>query len=142
MAEELWLDLGVDCDGLYGTGLDSLAAGVAHLAREKLDGAQALLPEVQLARLEKLLFLRTADEFWRDHVSAHEESLLNITLGYLSVKAAMAELSVRGFEAYELLRTRTIDAFLPRLLTFPMESITEGEGEEIGLSEDVHAILV
>ncbi len=142
MAEELWLDLGIDCDGLYGTGLDSLAAGVAHLVTEKLDGAQALLPEVQLARLEKLLFLRTADEFWRDHVSAHEESLLNITLGYLSVKAAMAELSVRGFEAYELLRMRTIDAFLPRLLTFPMESITEGEGEEIGLSEDVHAILV
>ena len=146
VAEELWQDLGVDCDGLYGTGLDSLAAGVAHLVTAKLEDARASLGEVQFTRLEKLLFLRTADEFWRDHLERQEESVLNITLGYLSVKAAMAELRVRGFEAYELFKAGTIDAFLPRLLAFPVESASEGaskvESEEIGLSEDVLSILV
>ena len=146
MAEELWQDLDIDCDGLYGTGLDSLAAGVAHLVTAKLEDAQASLGEVQFTRLEKLLFLRTADEFWSDHLARQEESVLNITLGYLSVKAAMAELRVRGFEAYEHFKAGAIDAFLPRLLAFPMESASEGasevEGEKIGLSEDVISILV
>ena len=68
--------------------------------------------------------------------------MLNITLSHLSVKAAMAELRVRGFEAYELFKAGTIDAFLPRLLAFPIESAGEGEGEKIGLSEDVLSILV
>ena len=140
MAEELWLDLGIDCDTLYGTGLDSLAAEVAHLVMAKLEDTQASLGEVQFTRLEKLLFLRTADEFWRDHLARQEECVLNITMGYLSVKAAMAELHVRGFEAYELFKAGTIDAFLPRLLAFPMESASEGE--KIGLSEDVLSILV
>ena len=142
MVEEVWLDLGNDCDGLYGTGLDSLAAGVAHLVTAKLEDAQALLGEAQFTRLEKLLFLRTADELWRDHLARQEESVLNITMGHLGVKAAMAELRVRGFEAYELFKAGTIDAFLPRLLAFQMEIASEGEGEEIGLSEDVLSILV
>ena len=144
MAEELWLDLGIDCDGLYGTGLDDLAAGVAHLVTAKLEDAQGSLGEVQFTRLEKLLFLRTADEYWRDHLVRQEESVLNVTLSHLSVKAAMAELRVRGFEAYELFKAGTIDAFLSRLLAFPMEGAREsaGEAEKTGLSEDVLAILV
>ena len=142
MAEELWLDLGVDCDGLYGTGLDGLAAGVAHLITAKLEEAHASLDEVQLARLEKLLFLRTADQLWRDHLARREESVLNTTLGFLSVKATMTELRVRGFEAYELFKAGTVDAFLPRLLAFPMESASEGEEEKIDLSADVLSILV
>ena len=142
MAEDLWLDAGIDCDGLYGTGPDGLAAGVAHLVTAKLEDAQASLGEVKFTSLEKLLFLRTADEFWRDHLARQEECVLNITLGYLSVTAAMAELRVRGFEAYELFKTGTIDAFLPRLLAFPMERASEGDGEKIDLSEDVLAILV
>ena len=150
MAEELWHDLAIDCDGLYGTALDSLAAGVAGLVTAKLEDARASLGEVQFTGLEKLLFLRTADEFWRDHLASQEESVLNITMGYLSVKAAIAELRVRGFEAYELFKAGTIDAFLPRLLAFPMESAGQGpsevasevEGEKIDLSEDVLSILV
>ena len=142
MVEELWLDLGIDCDDLYGTGLDSLAAEVAHLVMAKLEDAQASIGEVRFTRLEKLLFLRTADEFWRDHLARQEEFMLNIPLGYLSVKAAMAELRFRGFEAYELFKIGTIDAFLPRLLAFPIESVSEGEGESIDLSEDVLSILV
>ena len=144
MAEELWLDLGIDCDDLYGTGLGDLAAGVAHLVTAKLEDAQSSLGEEQVTRLEKLLFLRTADEFWRDHLVRQEESVLNVTLSHLSVKAAMAELRVRGFEAYELFKAGTIDAFLPRLLAFPIEGTREsaGEVEKTGLSEDVLAILV
>ena len=142
MAEELWLDLGVDCDGLYGTGLEGLAAGVADLVTAKLEDAQASQDEVVFTRLEKLLFLRTADEFWRDHLARQEESVLNITLSHLSVKAAMAELRFRGFEAYELFKAGTIDAFLPRLLAFPIERVREREGEKIILSEEVLSILV
>ena len=142
MAEELWLDLSIDCDDLYGTGLDSLATEVAHLVKAKLEEAQAAMGEVRFTRLEKLLFLRTADEFWRDHLACQEEFMLNIPLGYLSVKAAMAELRVRGFEAYELFKVGTLDAFLPRLLAFPIESVSEGEGESIDLSDDVLSILV
>ena len=141
MAEELWLDLGIDCDGVYGTGLDALAVEIAHLVTAKLEEAHASLGAVQRT-LEKLLFLRTADELWRDHLARQDESSLNITLGYLGVKEAMAELRVRGFEAYECFKAGTVDAFLPRLLTFPMEGAIKGEEEMIGLSEDVLSILV
>ena len=142
MAEELQLDLGVDCDDLYGTGLEGLAAGVAGLVTAKLEEAHASLGDVQFTRLEKLLFLRTADQLWRDHLAHREESALNTTLGYLSVKATMTELGVRGFEAYEQFKAGTVDAFLARLLAFPLESAGEGEGEEIDLSADVLSILV
>ena len=143
MAEELWLDLGLDCDRLYGTGLDTLAVELGRLAAAALEDARALVGDIRFTRLEKLLLLHTADEMWRGHLDDLEESVLNVTLGHFSLKAAQAEFGLRSFEAYELFRARVIDAFLPRLLTFPLEGSGEGvQVDEISLSEDVLSILV
>ena len=142
MVDELRLDFGIDCSGLYGVGLDGLTSDIIQLVTAKLNDTHGSLGETQFAKLEKLIFLRTADEFWRAHLARQEELLLNIALGYPGVKAAMAELRVRGFEAYELFKTETIDAFFPRLLTFPIDRDPEGDGETVDLSEDVLAILV
>ena len=146
MAEELWLDLGLDCDRLYGAGLDTLAVEVGRLVAARLarlEDARARIGDIRFTRLEKLLFLHTADEMWRGHLDDLEESVLNISLGHLSLKAGAAEFGLRSFEAYELFRARVIDAFLPRLLTFPLEPDTEDEEtEEITLSEDVLSVLV
>lgn len=143
MAEELWLDLGIDCDSLYGAGLDTLAVEVGRLVTAGLEDARARVDDIRFTRLEKLLFLRTADEMWRGHLDDLEESALNISLGHFSLKAGAAEFGLRSFEAYELFRARVIDVFLPRLLTFPFEAGTgDEETEEITLSEDVLSVLV
>ncbi|MCH8207369.1 MAG: hypothetical protein IH956_10255, partial [Chloroflexi bacterium] len=143
MAEELWLDLGLDCDSLYGSGLDTLAVEVGRLVAAGLEDARARAGDIRFTRLEKLLFLHTSDEMWRGHLDGLEESVLSISLGHFSLKAGAAEFGLRSFEAYELLRARVIDAFLPRLLTFPLETVTDDEeAEEITLSEDVLSILV
>ena len=142
MAEELWLDLGIDCHELYGTGLDRLAAEVGRLVAAGLEDACAQLGDIRFARLEKLLFLHTADELWRDHLASLEESALSVSLGHFSLKGALAEFGLRSFEAYERFNAKVIDALLPRLLTFPLEDAGEDEGEKISLSEDALAILV
>lgn len=142
MAEELWLDLGIDCDGLYGAGLDRLAAEVGHLVAAGLEDARAQLGDIRFARLEKLLFLHTAEELWRDHLASLEEMALSVTLSHFSLKGALADFGLRSFEAYERFKARVIDAFLPGLLTFPLEGAGEDDGEKISLSEDVLAILV
>ena len=143
MAEELWLDLGLDCDRLYGDGVDTLAVEIGRLAAARLEDARARAGAVRFTRLEKLLFLHTADEMWRGHIDELEESVLSVSLGHLSLKRAVAEFGLRSFEAYELFRTKVIDAFLSKLMTFPLDTVTESEeAEEITLSEDVLSILV
>ena len=143
MAEELWLDLGLDCDRLYGAGLDTLAAEVGRLAAAALEHARARVGDIRFTRLEKLLFLHTADEMWRGHLDDLEESVLSVTLGHFSLKGAAAEFGHSSFEAYELFRAGAMDAFLPRLLTFPLEGSGEGvQVDQISLSEDVLSILV
>ena len=142
MAEELRLDLGLDCDGLYGAGLDTLSVGVGRLVAAGLEDARARVGDIRFTRLEKLLFLHTADEMWRGHLDDLEESVLSVSLGHFSLKAALAEFGHKSFEAYELFRTRAVDAFLPRLLMFQLETVTEDAAEEIILTEDVLSILV
>ena len=142
MAEELWLDLGLDCDRLYGAGLDTLTVEVGRLVATGLEDARARVGDIRFARLEKLLFLHTADEMWRGHLDDLEESVLSVSLGYFSLKGALAEFGLRSFDAYELFRARVIDAFLSRLLTFPLEGSGEGvQVDQINLSEDVLSIL-
>jgi preprotein translocase subunit SecA len=144
MAEELWLDFGVDCENLFGASMEGLAPEIAALVVQRIEHARSSLGDAGFVKLEKLLFLRTADEMWRGHVAVMEESVLNIALGYLDVKHAVAELRMRGAEAYETFKTTLVDSFVPRLLGFPLESADdedEAEGETT-LSEDVLAILV
>ena len=143
MAEELWLDLGIDCDRLYGAGLDTLAADVGRLVSARLEDARARFGDIRFTKLEKLLFLHTADEMWRGHLDDLEESAMSISLGHFSLKAGAAEFGLRSFQAYELFRARVMDVFLPRLLTFPPATGAEDEEtEEITLSEDVLSVLV
>ena len=143
MAEELWLDFGLDCGKLYGTGLDTMAVEVGRLATVALENARARVGDVRFTRLEKLLHLHTADEMWRGHLDDLEESVLNISLGHYSFKAAAAEFGLRSFAAYGLFKTRVLDAFLPRLLTFPLEESEDGvQVDETSLSEDALSILV
>ena len=142
MAEELWLDFGIDCEGLFGASMEDLAPGITKLVNQQLERMRSSLGDGGFAKLERLLFLHTADEMWRDHLAAMEESVLNISLGYLSVTQAVAELRIRGANAYEAFKTSLVDSFLPRLLAFPVDSVDADEEDEVTLSKDLVSILV
>ena len=69
LAEELSLDFGVDVLDLEGTPLDSLAVELGELLTAVLARAVAELGIGTFSYLERLLFLQTSDELWREHSS-------------------------------------------------------------------------
>ncbi len=90
----------------------------------------------------KLLFLQTSDELWRVHIAAIQELMLSIPLSAHGHKAAVAECALRAHEAYVRLREHSADAFLARLMTFPIDGCSQEDEPTVALVEDVALILV
>jgi preprotein translocase subunit SecA len=109
-----------------------------------MDELAILHGHANFAELEKLLFLQTSDKLWSSHLDQMQEDMLTASLTGMGHKASVAEYAIRSFDAYEQFRRRVIDEFIPRLMTFPVESFdmdTVDEGETIS-SGDVAGILV
>ena len=142
MAEELWVDFGVDCSSLHGVGIDTLAEEIGHLLLDTQGQLRAKLGDTQFARLEKFLFLHTADELWRDRIADLQELLLSVPLAHHNFKLAVADYAIRSFDGHGPFKNGVVGAFLSRLLTFPVESVAEDQGESVSLVEDLAEILV
>ena len=142
MADELRLDFEIDCCGLEGVRLDALAAEIGDLLSAKLMRARESLGSSEYTKLEKLLFVQTSDELWRERMDCLQGLMLSIPLGLHGHKGAVAEYAIRSHDEYEWFKSRVIDAFLPRLATFPTEGVRVDGGTEARVDEDVALILV
>ena len=142
MAEELWLDCEIDCYDLDGTGLDTLAPEIGRLVDVKVAKTRAEIGDSACAGLEKLLFLQSSDELWKEHMSELYAMMLAVPLGHYSHKAGVAEYAIRSYDAFARLKSSVIDVFVSRLLTFPVQELADEREVEVALIEDVPRILV
>ena len=142
MKEELLEDIDIDCSDLYGTNLFDLADNISRLVNEKIGVQQSSLGEIPFTMLEKLVFLHTADKFWKSHLEQQAELSLNVSLTNFSVKETISDLQMRSFNDYESFKNNTIDAFLTRLLTFPIANTNSTKIDKIPISKDILSIIV
>ena len=142
MAEELWEDFKIDCRGLDGTPPDRIADDIAGLLLARLEQVKARLGGAEFTELGKLLLLRMSDELWQDHMAELHEVVLSVPLGLHDHRTAMADLAIRGFDAYHRFKEEVMDVFLPKLLAFPDKAAVEDPEEEPIFVEDVARILL
>ena len=141
LVEELWLDFEIDCDALFGTSLPSLARRIGEMLLSKLQQGREAFGDAEFSDLEKLLFLQSSDELWKDHISEVSGLLQSISLGIDGHKAAMAEYAIRSFEVYGGFTHRVADAFLAELLTFSADSAARDKAAPVAMIEDAARIL-
>jgi preprotein translocase subunit SecA len=143
MAEEAWLDYGVDCRPLRGLGIDDMPAELADLMADRLEQARAATGEQRYDVIEKVSFLQTADELWRDHLVYLDELMVGTMLCSPGHRTAVAEYHFCCLDAYRRYEREVIDRFLPRLLRVDTaEDAATSIASEGGLVEDLHEILV
>ena len=142
LAEELSLDFGVDVLDLEGAPLDSLAVELGELLTAVLERAVAELGIGTFSYLERLLFLQTSDELWREHLVNLQGLLRTVTVNAHGHRPAVADYAIESFKEFERFKLRVLDAFLRRVATFPAaEASTDGRGERVSLAEEASLVM-
>ena len=142
LAEEAWLDYRIDCSPLRGEGLGVLAARIGELLIDRLENVRSVLGLDTSSRLEKLLYLQTADELWKSYLSRAEEMMSTARLCGHGLKGALSDYVFRADEEFTLYRREVADVFLRSLLDFPLEVYAEEDGQQIPEENELAAILV
>ena len=141
LAEDVRLDYGIDCGPLRGASLATLSAGIGEMLVDRLDMARSVLGTDVYYRLEKLLYLQTADELWRSHISRAEEAMSAARLCGLGLKGALADYALQADGEFALFRQEVADALLRRLLDFPIEATMEDDGQDHAETKELAEIL-
>ena len=142
LAENAWLDYRIDCSPLRGEGLGVMAARIGELLIDRLDYVRSIRGQDTSSRLEKLLYLQTADELWKSYLSRAEEMMSTARLCGHGLKGALADYVFRADEEFTLYRREVADMFLCSLLAFPLEAHAEEDGLEVPEDNELAAILV
>ena len=71
-----------------------------------------------------------------------QELMQSIAMGVLGHNSALVEFALHSFKAYEAFKGQISDAFLLRLLNFPLEEIEQDAEAQVELSEGSAGILV
>ena len=132
---------GVDCAGLFGSALPSLADEIGALMLAKLDTLRDALGDKRLAEIERSLFIQTADEEWKGHLADLEGLVMGIPAELDGRAAAMSRFAVRAFEAYGQFKDRAIDAFITELLTLPVDDLPLQQSSLVEIMEEAASIL-
>ena len=140
LASELSLDYGMDVLDLEGERLDALSSRVAARLAHVLETSRSEVGTGAFSYLERLLFLQTSDELWREHM-VNLRGLMSSVTASPHGSSPVAEYAVAGSAEFERLKLRVVDAFLQRLSTFPAEASVETSEERVALSEEASLIL-
>ena len=141
LAREVENRFGVDCTGLFGSALPSLADEIGALMLAKLDTLRDALGDKRLAEIERSLFVQTADEEWKGHLADLEGLVMGIPAELDGRAAAMSRFAVRAFEAYGQFKNRAIDAFVAELLTLPVDEQPVHRAGLVEIMEEAASIL-
>ena len=140
LAREVEARFGVDCVGLFGSALPSLADEIGVLLLAKLDSLRNDLGEEKVVEIEKSLFIQVTDEEWPGHLADLEGLVLGIPAELDGRAAAMSKFALRAFEAYGEFKDRAVDAFVGELLTLPVYEPAHRNGL-IEVMEEAASIL-
>lgn len=142
IAEEAWLDYRVDCQPLFGLGIDALKEALAELMVAGLEEAAARHGSPEIDRVAKLLYLQTCNELWVDHLSRLQDLMLGSQLCGLGHKAAVADYLFQSIGMEQRFSEEVLDIFLPRLLAFEPRGEPVPQADPVSVVEDVQQILV
>ena len=143
MAEELWLDYGLDIASLWGLGVEALGRELVTLMASRVEGLRLKFGRNGADDSEKLLYLQTSDELWTAHCSRLHELMLSGQLCATGHVAATYRYLFHCIEEADQLRDDVVDVFVPRLFAYLTTGSVGAAGpEDEILIENVHEILV
>ena len=125
LAEELRLDFGVDCSGLYGTDLAQMPAELSALFVARLEQQAYTLSlskggEAAFPRVARPLWLQVCGELWPAHIAGLRDSMASQLLNSLNHKSAVAQFIRRSNETWREYWDLVDAEFLSRLIAFPL----------------------
>ena len=144
LAAEMSLDFGLDCEGLWGLGLDALAQGLGDILVDRLDEARGGMGAARFDDLARTVLIQTGDDMWCGHLERLQEMMAIAPLAPTDHRSAVAAFQ-RGCAAeYEGFVQDTLDSFIPRLLEAADSEIAQANPEpwDVELPAELAGILV
>ena len=144
LAAEMHLDFGLECEDLWGLGLDELTKGLGDLLVERLEGARAALGSSRFDELAQTVLVQSGDDLWCSHIERLQEMMAVAPLAPADHRSAVAAFQRDCAAEYERLLGDTLESFIPRLLEAVDSESAQGHPEpwEAGLPAELAAILV
>ena len=116
LADEMYLDFGLDCEGLWGLGLDELTGRLGDLLVDRLEEARTALGPSRFDELARVVLVQTGDDLWCGHLERLQEMMAIAPLAPAGHRAAVAAFQRDCATEYEEFVRDTRDSFIPRLL--------------------------
>ena len=116
LAAEMYLDFGLDCEDLWGLGLDALARGLGELLADRLEEARTILGAARFDELARVLLVQAGDDLWCGHLERLHEMMAVAPLAPADHRSAVASFQRDCAAEYEGFLQDTLDSFIPRLL--------------------------
>ena len=116
LAAEMQLDFGLDCEDLWGLGLEALKWGLGDLLVDRLDGAHSTLGAARFDELARVVLVQAGDDLWCGHLERLQEKMAAAPLAPADHKSAVATFQRDCAAEYEGFQRDTLDSFIPRLL--------------------------
>ena len=144
LAAEMSQDFGLDCEGLWGLGLNALAQGLGDMLAGRMDEARMALGAARFDDLARTVLVQTGDDLWCGHLERLQEMMAVAPLAPADHRSAVAAFQ-RGCAAeYEGFVQDTLDSFIPRLLEAADSEIAQSSPEpwDAELPAELAGILV
>ena len=143
LAEELSLDFGVDVLDMEGTPLDSLAVELGELLTAVLERAVAELGIGTFSYLERLLFLQTSDELWREHLVNLQGLLRTVTVNAHGHRPAVADYAIESFTEFREVQAPRAGCIPSKSGDLPRGGSLDGMGggERVSLAEEASLVM-
>ena len=144
LAATTYLDFGLDCEGLWGLGLDALEQGLGDLLAGRLEEARTALGAARFDGLARAVLVQTGDDLWCGHLERLQEMMAVAPLAPLDHRSAVAAFQRDCGVEFEGFLLDTLDSFVPRLLEVADSEIGRHnpEPEDIELPAELARIMV
>ncbi len=144
MAAEMSLDFRVDCEELWGLGLDSLNRGLAELLTDRLDEARSAMGAARFDELARPVLIQTGDDLWCGHIERLQEMMAGAALAPADHRSAVAAFQHSCAAEFDGFVQDTLDSFIPRLLAAADTELAQHDPEprDIELPAELAGILV
>ena len=116
---------GIDVSCMAGEPLDRLPDLIEERLLARVEGIKSHLGNEPLQSLARSLWLECGDQYWRDHLADLQQAVFTSAAGGYYHKASVADYIIHARDMWEQFVARLQDAFLSRLLTFPLDLLAD-----------------
>ena len=144
LAAEMLLDFGLDCEELWGLGLDALARRLGYLLVDRLDEARSAMGAARFDDLARTVLVQAGDGLWCGHLERLQEMMAVAPLAPAGHKSAVAAFQRDCAAEYERFLRDTLDSFIPRLLEAADSGAAQRDSgpQDVELPAELAGILV